>query len=175
MARSSDNIAGAISAVNNIVSTQTEALAQIKTTLVRKAAGASEKWEKLIDVTLEEAVDSVTYTLDNCKQVKVLIAPVLSAAVSGWKSITVNNIAYLTLNSNMQIHQGVYYKISSEYPPYVEASIDVISGASGQGINGGVRTAVLENIAPDGITQFGCSTPGMLTAGTKIEIWGVKS
>lgn len=40
MARNSENIAGAISAVNNIVSTQTEALAQIKTTLARKAAGA---------------------------------------------------------------------------------------------------------------------------------------
>lgn len=42
MARNSENIAGAISAVNGIVSTQTEALAQIKTTLARKAAGASD-------------------------------------------------------------------------------------------------------------------------------------
>lgn len=42
MARNSENIAGAISAVNNIVSTQTEALAQIKTTLARKAAGAAD-------------------------------------------------------------------------------------------------------------------------------------
>ena len=42
MARNSENIAGAISAVNGIVSTQTEALAQIKTTLERKAAGAAD-------------------------------------------------------------------------------------------------------------------------------------
>ena len=42
MARNSENIAGAISAVNNIVSSQTEALAQIKTNLARKAAGASD-------------------------------------------------------------------------------------------------------------------------------------
>lgn len=42
MARNSENIAGAISAVNGIVSTQTEALAQIKTTLARKAAGATD-------------------------------------------------------------------------------------------------------------------------------------
>lgn len=42
MARNSENIAGAISAVNEIVSTQTEALAQIKTNLTRKAAGASD-------------------------------------------------------------------------------------------------------------------------------------
>lgn len=209
MARNSENIAGAISAVNNIVSTQTEALAQIKTTLARKAAGttdislgitsaavgdivkvkavdengkpteweaaAQETWEKIVDVTLEEAVDSVTYTFDNCKQVKALINPALSAAVGGWKRITVNNIAYPTLNGNIQTYQGAYYKISSEYPPYVEASIDVVSSASSQGINGGIRTAVLENIAPDGITQFGCLTPEILTAGTKIEIWGVKS
>lgn len=40
MARNSENIAGAISAVNGIVGAQTEALAQIKTTLERKAAGA---------------------------------------------------------------------------------------------------------------------------------------
>lgn len=42
MARNSENIAGAISAVNNIVSTQTEALAQIKTTLARKVTGATD-------------------------------------------------------------------------------------------------------------------------------------
>lgn len=42
MARNSENIAGAISAVNGIVSTQTEALAQIKTTLARKAAGTTD-------------------------------------------------------------------------------------------------------------------------------------
>lgn len=42
MARNSENIAGAISAVNNIVSTQTEALAQIKTTLARKAGGGTD-------------------------------------------------------------------------------------------------------------------------------------
>lgn len=40
MARNSENIAGAISAVNNIVSAQTEALAQIKTSLASKTAGA---------------------------------------------------------------------------------------------------------------------------------------
>nr|DAF50293.1 MAG TPA: hypothetical protein [Siphoviridae sp. ctBCr48] len=138
-------------------------------------AAAQETWEKLVDVTLEEAVDTVTYTFDNCKRIKALINPVLSAMIGGWKKITVNNIVYLTLNMNIQTHQGVYYKISSEYPPYVEASLDVVSGTSVQGINGGARTAVLENIAPDGITQFGCSTPGILTAGTKIQIWGVKS
>ena len=142
---------------------------------VDNANGGSETWEKLVDVTLEEAVDTVTYTFDNCKRIKALINPALSAAVSGWKKITVNNIVYLTLNSNIQIHQGVYYKIDSEYPPYVEASLDVVSRTSVQGINGGVRTAVLENIAPDGITQFGCSTPEILIAGTKIQIWGVKS
>lgn len=42
MARNSENIAGAISAVNNIVSTQTEALAQIKTNLARKAGGGTD-------------------------------------------------------------------------------------------------------------------------------------
>lgn len=53
MARNSENIAGAISAVNNIVSTQTEALAQIKTTLARKAAGAnSDGWTKIGELTM---------------------------------------------------------------------------------------------------------------------------
>lgn len=42
MARNSENIAGAISAVNGIVGAQTEALAQIKTTLAKKAAGATD-------------------------------------------------------------------------------------------------------------------------------------
>ena len=42
MARNSENLAGAISAVNGIVGAQTEALAQIKTTLARKAAGTTD-------------------------------------------------------------------------------------------------------------------------------------
>lgn len=42
MARNSENIAGAISAVNDIVSAQTESLAQIKTNLAKKAAGATD-------------------------------------------------------------------------------------------------------------------------------------
>ena len=42
MARNSENIAGAISAVNNIVSAQTEALAKIKTNLARKAGGGTD-------------------------------------------------------------------------------------------------------------------------------------
>lgn len=53
MARNSENIAGAISAVNGIVSTQTKALAQIKTTLARKAAGASNGgWTKIGELTM---------------------------------------------------------------------------------------------------------------------------
>lgn len=42
MARNSENIAGAISAVNNIVSAQTEALARIKTALENKAGGGTD-------------------------------------------------------------------------------------------------------------------------------------
>lgn len=42
MARNSENIAGAISAVNGIVNAQTEALAQIKSSLEEKTAGASD-------------------------------------------------------------------------------------------------------------------------------------
>lgn len=53
MARNSENIAGAISAVNGIVSAQTEALAQIKTTLARKAAGTnSDGWTKIGELTM---------------------------------------------------------------------------------------------------------------------------
>lgn len=42
MARNSENIAGAVAAVNGIVSAQTEALAQIKKNLAKKAAGATD-------------------------------------------------------------------------------------------------------------------------------------
>lgn len=42
MARNSENVSAAVEAVNNIVSTQTEALAQIKTTLERKAGGVAD-------------------------------------------------------------------------------------------------------------------------------------
>lgn len=42
--------------------------------------GDGETWEKLVDASLAEAVESVTYTLDNCKRIKALIAPMLSGS-----------------------------------------------------------------------------------------------
>lgn len=138
-------------------------------------ATAQETWEKLVDVTLEEAVDTVTYTFDNCKRIKALINPALSAAVSGWKRFTINNVSYPTFNAAIATYEGCCFEIDSEYPPYVKADVDAITGANQRGINGGYRSGLLENIVPNGITQFGCVTASLLTAGTKIEIWGVKS
>ena len=209
MARNSENIAGAISAVNGIVSAQTEALAQIKTALASKAAGASdislgltgaavgdivkvkavdangkpteweaatqETWEKLVDVTLEEAVDSVTYTLVNCKRIKALITPVLASAYNSWKRISVNNTVYPTLASKIEPDMSYYCEIDTEKPVYVACAIAVAHNLSVVGVNGGVRTEGLANIATQSITEFGFHTPEMLTAGTKIEVWGVKS
>lgn len=42
--------------------------------------GDGETWEKLVDASLAEAGESVTYTLDNCKRIKALIAPMLSGS-----------------------------------------------------------------------------------------------
>ena len=136
-----------------------------------------ETWEKLVDASLAEAVESVTYTFDNCKRIKALIAPALSSdeSVNGWKQITINNVLYPSLNSAMRSYEGICFRVDSEYPPYVRASVAFKQQASTHGINGGQHSAVLENIAPNGITEFGCKTAGLLKAGTKIEIWGVKS
>lgn len=139
--------------------------------------GGGETWEKLVDASLAEAVDSVTYTFDNCKRIKALIAPALSSdeSVNGWKQITINNVPYPSVNSAMRSYEGVCFRVDSEYPPYVRASVASKQQTSTHGINGGQHSAVLENIAPNGITEFGCKTAGLLKAGTKIEIWGVKS
>ena len=140
-------------------------------------AGGGETWEKLVDASLAEAVDSVTYTFDNCKRIKALIAPALSSdeSVNGWKQITINNVPYPSVNSAMRSYDGVCFRVDSEYPPYVRASVAFKQQTSTHGINGGQHSTVLENIAPNGITEFGCKTAGLLKAGTKIEIWGVKS
>ena len=140
-------------------------------------AGGGETWEKLVDASLAEAVDSVTYTFDNCKRIKALIAPALSSdeSVNGWKQITINNVPYPSVNSAMRSYEGVCFRVDSEYPPYVRASVAFKQQTSTHGINGGQHSTVLENIAPNGITEFGCKTAGLLKAGTKIEIWGVKS
>ena len=136
-----------------------------------------ETWEKLVDASLAEAVESVTYTFDNCKRIKALIAPALSSdeSVNGWKQITINNVPYPSVNSAMRSYEGVCFRVDSEYPPYVRASVAYKQQTSTHGINGGQHSTVLENIAPNGITEFGCKTAGLLKAGTKIEIWGVKS
>lgn len=141
------------------------------------SGGGGETWEKLVDTTLAEAVESVTYTFDNCKRIKALIAPAIANGeyVDGWKRFTINNVAYPTINGKLQYYQGIYFKIDSEYPPYVQENIGNNTQTTANGITGGMQTAVLENIAPNGVTEFGCKTAALLKAGTKIEIWGVKS
>lgn len=136
-----------------------------------------ETWEKLVDTSLAEPVESVTYTFDNCKRIKALIAPVIASDeyVSGWKRFTINNVSYPSLNNTMRSYEGICLRIDSEYPPYVQANANTNTKLSVNGLAGGAYTAALENIAPNGITEFGCQTAGILKAGTKIEIWGVKS
>ena len=141
------------------------------------SGGGGETWEKLVDASLSEPVESVTYTFDNCKRVKALIAPVIASGepFSGWTRITINNVLYPLFNSRIDNMKGIYIKIDSVYPPYVQASIGTNSNTITYGFNGGIQTTALENIAPNGVTEFGCQTAGLLKAGAKIEIWGVKS
>lgn len=141
------------------------------------SGGGGETWEKLVDTSLSEPVESVTYTFDNCKRVKALIAPVIASGepLSGWTRITINNVLYSLFNSRIDNMKGIYIKIDSVYPPYVQASIGTNSRTITYGFNGGIQTTALENIAPNGVTEFGCQTAGLLKAGAKIEIWGVKS
>ena len=136
-----------------------------------------ETWEKLVDTSLAEPVESVTYTFDNCKRIKALIAPVIASGeyVSGWKRFTINNVSYPSLNSKVNYYEGICLKIDSEYPPYVQVNVNTNTKLSVNGLVGGVYTAALENITTNGITEFGCQTAAILKAGTKIEIWGVKS
>ena len=141
------------------------------------SGGGGETWEKLVDASLAEAVESVTYTFDNCKRIKALIAPAIAKGevASGWKQITINNIAYPSFNSKLSAYEGICFRIDSEYPPYVQGNLNVITKATTYGFIAGVQVAALENIAPNGVTEFGCQTTALLKAGTKIEIWGVKS
>lgn len=139
--------------------------------------GGGETWEKLVDASLAEAVESVTYTFDNCKRIKALIAPAIprGESVTGWKRVTINNVLYPTFNFKINEYEGLHFEIDSEYSPYVRGCVGVKQETSARGISGGYNTEVLENIVPNGVTEFGCQTAGLLKAGTKIEIWGVKS
>ena len=136
-----------------------------------------DKWEKLIDTSLAESVESVTYTFDDCKRTKALIAPALASdeSYSGWTRISINNVSYPLFNSKVDAIKGIYFAVDSVYPPYVQASLGTNSNTSTYGFIGGIQTTALENIAPNGITELGCQTAELLKAGTKIEIWGVKS
>lgn len=141
------------------------------------SGGGGETWEKLVDTSLAEAVESVTYTFDNCKRIKALIAPAIANGefVSGWIRITINNVAYPSFNGKVNFYEGIDFEIDSEYPPYVQGDINAITNTTIYGIISGKHAASLENIAPNGVTEFGCRTAALLKAGTKIEIWGIKS
>lgn len=151
----------------------------IAATLVNmpSGGGGGETWVKLVDTSLAEAVESVTYTFDNCKRIKALIAPTIANGefVSGWIRITINNVAYPSFNGKVNFYEGIDFEIDSEYPPYVQGEINAITNTTIYGIVSGKHAASLENIAPNGVTEFGCQTAALLKAGTKIEIWGVKS
>nr|DAE16352.1 MAG TPA: hypothetical protein [Siphoviridae sp. ctvdw32] len=141
------------------------------------SGGGGETWEKLVDASLAESVDSVTYTFDNCKKVKVLIAPTIASGedYSGWTRISINNVSYPLFNYNVNSIKGIYFAVDSVYPPYVQASLGTNSNVITYGFIGGLQTTALANIAPNGVTELGCQTAELLKAGTKIEIWGVKS
>ena len=141
------------------------------------SGGGGETWEKLVDASLAEAVESVTYTFDNCKKVKALIAPTLASgeAYSGWTRISINNVSYPLFNYKVDSTKGIYFAVDSVYPPYVQASLGTNSNAIVYGFIGGLQTTALANIAPNGVAELGCQTAELLKAGTKIEIWGVKS
>ena len=141
------------------------------------SGGGGETWEKLVDTTLAEAVESVTYSFDNCKRIKALITPAIANGefVSGWIRITINNVAYPSFNGKVNSYEGIDFEIDSEYPPYVQGDINAITNTTIYGIISGKHAATLENIAPNGITEFGCRTAALLKTGTKIEIWGIKS
>lgn len=141
------------------------------------SGGGGETWEKLVDTTLAEAVESVTYSFDNCKRIKALITPAIANGefVSGWIRITINNVAYPSFNGKVNSYEGIDFEIDSEYPPYVQGDINAITNTTIYGIVSGKHAATLENIAPNGITEFGCRTAALLKTGTKIEIWGIKS
>lgn len=136
-----------------------------------------ETWEKLVDAVLAEAVESVTYTFDNCKRIKALIAPAIAKgeSASGWTWITINNASYPSFNAKIGNAEGICFDIDSVYPPYVQANISTNNNTGVYGIVGGIKATVLENIAASGVTEFGCQKAELLKAGTKIEIWGVKS
>lgn len=134
-----------------------------------------ETWEKLVDVTLAEDVEAVTYTFDRCKKLRALITPKLSSAVSGWKHITINGTSYPVISAAINVYEGLCFRIDSEHPPFVQADKNIYFQPAITGISSGVYAALLSNITPNGVTEFGCQTAALLTAGTKIEIWGVKS
>lgn len=140
-------------------------------------SGGGKTWEKLVDASLAEAVESVTYTFDNCKKVKALIAPTLASgeAYSGWTRISINNVSYPLFNYKVDATKGIYFAVDSVYPPYVQASLGTNSNTIAYGFIGGLQTTALANIAPNGVAELGCRTAELLKAGTKIEIWGVKS
>ena len=140
-------------------------------------SGGGETWEKLVDVTLAEDVASVTYTFDNCKSISALIVPAIldGESIEGWKNITINNVLYPALSTVMRPYQALCFRVNAVRPPYMEANLNFSRNLSVLGINGGSYTAVLGNIAPEGVSEFGCQTARLLKKGTKIEIWGVKS
>jgi hypothetical protein len=105
------------------------------------SGGGGETWEKLVDASLAESVDSVTYTFDNCKKVKVLIAPTIASgeAYSGWTRISINNVSYPLFNYNVNSIKGIYFAVDSVYPPYVQASLGTNSNVIAYGFIGGSR------------------------------------
>lgn len=102
-----------------------------------------------------------------------LVYEIIETELTGLDSI--NNVVYPSFNGKVNYYEGICFRIDSEYPPYVQGDINAITNATTYGLVVGRHAAILENIAPNGVMEFGCRTAELLKAGTKIEIWGVKS
>lgn len=152
MARNSENIAGAISAVNGIVGAQTEALTQIKTNLARKAAGGT-------DISL----GITSAAVGDIVKVKAVDA---NGKPTKWESYGWETIADIIVESEDVIYYRWDVNNKSEFVVLVSLTplTDSVSAVNGTvGLNttgtpwGGTNFTITSNIQSVKTSDKGCS------------------
>lgn len=126
----------------------------------------------LQETTLTEDVDQVSFDLAGLKRVRFLCIPKLSAALSGWKYVSINNVGLAFFNSAFSVSYAVLFDFEVLSSGHLFLRYYYGSTLQAAGMPAGGTGNSLLQTPISSITQVGLNTAGMCTSGSYFAIWG---
>ena len=133
---------------------------------------AGNRWTLQEDVTLTEAVDAYSVSLNQPRRAAVVVFPQV-AVTNGWKKIAINGQTIPVYNGRLGDNDGLVVQIDLDAPnkimayPNVQCGNPLIYGAQ-------VSTPRISTVLPAGVMQLdslALQTAELLVAGCNIKVY----